>query len=914
MNLTADVLIVTVTDVESAAILQVFQEFTGEKPKLVPIGERVYHDLGKVNGAHVLMAISEMGAGGLGAAQQTVQKGILATDPSAVILVGIAFGVNREKQAIGDILVSTQLWLYDLQRIGKDKIITRGDKPHASAKLINYFRSASLYWNGAKVRFGLILAGEKLVDNIDYREQLKSFEPEAIGGEMESAGLYVACQDVHKDWILVKGICDWADGQKDHNKDAYQLLAAQNAANFVLHALKQVPFKREYFSQLEKNFTKTAPLVPSKVVYSSIPNQSYFFGREKELSVISEAISPEARTWGVLVDGPGGIGKTALVIQAGHLASPEQFPLKIFLSAKVRELTPSGEQPLEDFMLPNYMALLSELARELGKESLANINPNERANAIRRALADKSALIIIDNVETFEESERIRLYQFLSRLPASCKAIVTSRRRSDIDARIIRLDRLALQDALDLLTLLARNNRHLQKASDKECIELYELTNGNPLLIKWVAGQLGRSGSRCRTIQEACEFIKKAPRENDPLEYVFGDLVDTFTESETKVLAALAYFTQPVRVEWVSQLANLSRTAVQTALEDLSDRALLVSNEEEQIFFLPPLAATFLKRKKPEITIQTGNRLVDYVTALSFESGYSNYERFSVLETEWEVINAAIPLFLQGDNQRLQNIFEALRTFLFFSGRWDEYLFLCHRAEEKAFDSNDYYSAGWRANNAAIIQFLRNQPDRFLFYASRCENYWQKITMEGNEKATIINLHGLGHLLKDEFQLAKDKFQEALVLYHTVSPESEEIVTTLFNLASIELELGDLNGYERDMRDAIRIAQRINSSEIDAILATYDIVYKFEGRELDELNNEELDKAEEIARRGLDLAEALRRQDLIGINCVDIADILAKKGKADDGRPFASRAVEIFTKLRSPHLSLALETLENCNG
>jgi len=75
----------------------------------------------------------------------------------------------------------------------------------------------------------------------------------------------------------------------------------------------------------------------------------------------------------------------------------------------------------------------------------------ERATAVRRALADKHALLLIDNVETFAGHERTRLYQFLSRLPTSCKAVVTSRRRAGVDARVVRLDRLDRDSALDLI-------------------------------------------------------------------------------------------------------------------------------------------------------------------------------------------------------------------------------------------------------------------------------------------------------------------------------------------------------------------------------------------------------------------------------------------------------------------------------
>jgi nucleoside phosphorylase len=240
----ADILIVTVTKVESTAILQAFEPILGVKATPLSIEDRIYFDLGTINKARIFLTQSEMGSGGLGASLLTVRKGIEDLFPTAVIMVGIAFGVNEEKQAIGDILVTEQLRLYDLQRVGtqdeQEQVILRGDKPHASPWLINLFKSADISWEKARVRFGTVLTGEKLLDNIDYRNQLLSFEPEAIGGEMEGAGLYVACQDKKVDWILVKGICDWADGEKGQDKESRQKTAASNAAAFVVHTLKFV--------------------------------------------------------------------------------------------------------------------------------------------------------------------------------------------------------------------------------------------------------------------------------------------------------------------------------------------------------------------------------------------------------------------------------------------------------------------------------------------------------------------------------------------------------------------------------------------------------------------------------------------------------------------------------------------------
>jgi len=89
------------------------------------------------------------------------------------------------------------------------------------------------------VHIGLLLSGEKLVDNYDFREQLRQLEPEAIGGEMEGAGLYAAAQRKRVDWLVIKAICDWADGEKGYQKQQRQQIAAENAAGFVMYVLKQ---------------------------------------------------------------------------------------------------------------------------------------------------------------------------------------------------------------------------------------------------------------------------------------------------------------------------------------------------------------------------------------------------------------------------------------------------------------------------------------------------------------------------------------------------------------------------------------------------------------------------------------------------------------------------------------------------
>jgi len=233
----SNVLIVTVTKVEAKTVLELFPKVTGTPWERKSIGRKIYYSLGVIGDSNLFMVQSEMGTAGPGAALLTVHKAIQAISPDAVIMIGLAFGVNPLKQQMGDILVSRQIQCYELQKVKSKKRIVRGDRVTASINLLDKFRSGDYDWPGAQVHFGVILSGEKLIDDKSFRDELITIEPEAIGGEMEGAGLYAAASEAKVDWILAKAICDWADGSKSSE---FQIIAAQNATNFVLHVISHV--------------------------------------------------------------------------------------------------------------------------------------------------------------------------------------------------------------------------------------------------------------------------------------------------------------------------------------------------------------------------------------------------------------------------------------------------------------------------------------------------------------------------------------------------------------------------------------------------------------------------------------------------------------------------------------------------
>lgn len=235
-----EILILTAAEIEIDTALNALEPIDVTSVLYGYKGQAVYY-FGRIGRHRIAVAKCKAGTSRRDGATLSVRQAIADCDPNAVIAVGVAFGGYTDKLKIGDVLVSEQVIPYEVKRASVAREEYRGPSPEAGPILLNRFSNV-LGWEFkrpdgyvCRVKPGPLLTGDTLLDNLDEKVRLFSEHPTAIGGEMEGAGLYAAASrhEANKEWIVVKAVCDWADGTKKTTRDNYHPLAAAASMSLV---------------------------------------------------------------------------------------------------------------------------------------------------------------------------------------------------------------------------------------------------------------------------------------------------------------------------------------------------------------------------------------------------------------------------------------------------------------------------------------------------------------------------------------------------------------------------------------------------------------------------------------------------------------------------------------------------------
>ncbi len=677
--------------------------------------------------------------------------------------------------------------------------------------------------------------------------------------------------------------------------------SADEVAEAILQRLAKIEGRPEDF------YRKPVPSAPAPLttaIPNNLPRLQPFFGRDTELAEIARALHPDSRTWGTLIEGEGGLGKTALAVRAAYDCPPEHFERIVFVSLKQRVQEEHRQRELGEFAVSSWLQMLGEIARWLGLSDIPKAPETERARLLQESLAGRRVLLLLDNLETLTDPEQDKLFTSLEFLPAGCKALLTSREFAGSRLLSLGLQKLDQPSALRMLEEIAQHSPAFASSGEPERIVLYQETNGNALLLRWVAGQVGRGA--CRNLTEALAHLRTCPPGNDPLAFIFADVVATLTPEEIRLLAALTHPAQPIPVDALAQIARVPSAQAPALLKALANRALATASSADREFAIVPMVAAFLRHERPAAVAKTARRLQARAYRLIKQNGYKKHDRFPVLDAAWPTVSPALPLFLAGPNPRLQTLCDALQFFLNFTGRWDERLTLSQQAEAKALAAGNHLDAGWRAYQAGWVYRLRQQAEPLLACADCAAKHWERAHAGDRERAIAIHLRGFGHHLIGNYPDAIAAYQEVLELHRTRAQESIDVAIALNSLASAERLSGDYVGAERDYREALRVARAADYAE--------GVAYCTSNLAQLALDQGDWLGAEALAREALPLSKGVGRQESIAADCRHLAQALVRQGKAVEALPHARRAVEIYTRLGSPGLKGALATLAECRA
>lgn len=410
-----------------------------------------------------------------------------------------------------------------------------------------------------------------------------------------------------------------------------------------------------------------------------------FIGRKAEMARLLELLSPRHAAHLISVDGIGGVGKTALVLEAayrclwastGEVPDPKAptFDAIIFASAKQHYLTPHGilrrqqaQRTLRD--------IFREVARTLDRPDITHAALEDQSDRVRDALARQRTLLIVDNLETVEDREDI--LSFLYDLPSPVKVIITTREQALFSP--IRLDQLSEEESLQLI-------RHESQEkgitlTDEQIHALHQRLGGIPAAIVYTVGQLAAGHS----IEVVLQRVTQAS--GDVARFCFeGSVAPLRGQPAHRLLMSIAMFPKRALREAVIAVAGLGHDPI-AADEGLArlQQLSLIGHRDGRYSMLPltreyalaELAAhPDFERDARERWINWYVKFVQKYGGYDWEEGHIKYDR---LDEEWENLLAVFDWCADQEKYEEMRFFwrswaEGVGEFTNVYGYWNERL------------------------------------------------------------------------------------------------------------------------------------------------------------------------------------------------------------------------------------------------
>jgi hypothetical protein len=309
--------------------------------------------------------------------------------------------------------------------------------------------------------------------------------------------------------------------------------------------------------------------IPNSLPLSFDHEITGLLGRDKEFKDLDSTLS-KARNNLIAVVAPGGVGKTALILQfLKDISLNPKWSIKInailFCTLKNERLTPDGIELIEaingigqikDSILNDLKSIYTEKNFETFEEACEQ-------------LESEKILICIDNLETLLVHSQEEFLEFNESLPLYWRVIVTSRISLD-SATTVPLQTLGKRHAVSLCrSYFKKRGVSNFKPEDLELIA--QRANNNPLAIRLTVDLYNKGVDIKDSINQS---------QRDIATFSYTNLIESLNVNSISILEAI-YVTNQVSKSQLLDYLELSNEEISESINELSKTSLILRDTSE---------------------------------------------------------------------------------------------------------------------------------------------------------------------------------------------------------------------------------------------------------------------------------------------------------------------------------------------
>ena len=531
-----------------------------------------------------------------------------------------------------------------------------------------------------------------------------------------------------------------------------------------------------------------------KAPFQAIADIPHFVGRDMIVrTLMSDLVQSHHQTVYCIV-GMGGTGKTVLAAHLAHLLRP--YLADGILWARVDT--------------SNAMSVLSAFAYAYGQDVSRYTELDSRSQVVRDILANKHALIVLDNVQKDEQIEHL--------LPptGSCAVVITTRYQELWVTRAARRFDLGpfdkdVGESIQLFTKVLGEKRTKQER--RGLSELAGLLGHLPLAVDIAASRMSYD-----IALQVAEILKRTSQAKNRL----NDL--TYGEQSVRLSFSVSYDVLPDNLQMffanlgvfggedfgVAAVAYVSETPLSDCIENLSAlrKLSLIVQGQSARYHLHPLMRDFAREKISDLLVY--ERTIEY-----FINYVESHEKDLVaLDLEASNFIEALDMaFERGLESMLVRGVKAIGSFFDTKGLYDLAELHLTRAEQAARSLGDLVGLTEMLLRLGLI--ARHRGD----YARAKALYEEGLTLvHGTQNPELISalLQGLGALAghQGDYEKEEEYYQQGLSITRELGLQ-KNTCDLLVNLGTVALDRGDYEQSEKYSNEGLDLAIEIGDTELE---------------------------------------------------------------------------------------------------